>query len=126
MTAARATPEEPVRQALRRHLVDDLGVPPPCLRLELGLSPWDPQVRDRVDLVAFDATRGEAVPVLLAECKAPGIPLDGKVISQLRRYLRLLPARWAVATNGRQILSWRCGDDGWEALPLPRWEEMKR
>jgi hypothetical protein len=121
----RGAPEEPVRQALVRHLVEDLGVPRQCLRVEMSLSPWDPKVRDRVDIAVFSASGGTAVPVLLAECKAPEIPLDGEVAAQVRRYLRLLPARWAVVSNGRRILSWTAESGGWVLRPLPLWEEMR-
>jgi len=121
----RGSPEEPVRQALLRHLVEDLGVPVPCVRLELGLVRWDREVRDRVDLAVFSAAAGELDPVLLAECKAPEVPLDEAVVAQLRRYLRVLPARWAVATNGRRILSWKCSEGTWEPAPLPAWERMR-
>jgi hypothetical protein len=123
--SVRGAPEEPVRQALVRHLVEDLGVPRQCLRLEMSLHPWDRKIRDRVDIAVFSAAEGAAVPVLLAECKAPGIPLDGEVAAQVRRYLRLLPARWAVVSNGRQILSWMAGSGGWIPRPLPPWEEMR-
>ena len=125
MRPVRGAPEEPVRQALLRHLVEDLGVPRGCIRLEVGLSAWDREIKDRIDLAIFSATDGTAVPVLIAECKAPAVVLDGQVAAQLRRYLRVLPARWAVATNGRQILSWCSGDGAWESRPLPSWAEMK-
>ena len=125
MRPVRGAPEEPVRQALLRHLLEDLGVPRTCVRIEVGLSSWDREVKDRIDLAIFSASEGTAVPVLIAECKAPEIALDGKVAAQLRRYLRVLPARWAVATNGRQILSWCCEAGAWDARPLPPWPEMK-
>lgn len=125
MRPARGNPEEPVREALVRHLVEDLDVPRTCLRVEMALTPWDRRIRDRVDVVVFSASGGSAVPVLLAECKAPEIPLDSDVAAQVRRYLRVLPAHWAVVSNGRQIMSWKVGPDGWTARPLPRWEEMK-
>jgi hypothetical protein len=105
--------------------VEDLGVPRACLRLEMALTPWDRRIRDRVDVAVFSASEGAALPILLAECKAPQIPLDTGVAAQVRRYLRVLPARWAVVSNGRQILSWFAGPDGWIARPLPKWEEMK-
>jgi len=91
----------------------------------MALTPWDRKISDRIDIAVFSASGGSAVPVLLAECKAPEIPLDEKVAAQVRRYLRVLPARWAVISNGRQILSWTTGPEGWIARPLPRWEEMK-
>jgi len=121
----RGTPEEPVREALVRHLVEDLGVPRACLRTEMALTPWDRKIRDRIDIAVFSASGGTALPVLLAECKAPEIRLDAQVAAQVRRYLRVLPARWAVISNGRQILSWEVGAEGWTARPLPNWDEMK-
>jgi hypothetical protein len=121
----RGTPEESVRRALVRHLVEDLGVPRACVRTELSLSPWDRKVRDRVDIAVFSASDGVAVPVLLVECKAPEVALDSAVAAQVRRYLRLLPARWVAISNGRQIRSWIAVDGAWEARPLPAWEAMK-
>jgi hypothetical protein len=122
----RGAPEEAVRQAVVRHLTGDLGVPNACIRQELSLSAWDPRVRDRVDVAVFAAS-GEAVrPVLLVECKAPEVALDDAVAAQVRRYLRLLPARWIAVTNGRQFLTWRLREGAWEAGALPAWPEMKR
>lgn len=122
---ARGAPEEAVRQAVVRHLTGTLGVPKACLRQELSLSAWDPKVRDRVDVAVFAAS-GEAVrPVLLVECKAPEVALDEAVVAQVRRYLRLLPARWISVTNGRQFLTWRLREGAWEAASLPEWSEMK-
>jgi hypothetical protein len=122
---ARGTPEEAVRSAFVRHLLEDLEVPRSCLRTELGLSAWDRKVRDRVDVAVFDASGGDAVPILLAECKAPEVELDGSVVAQVRRYLRILPARWVAVTNGRATFSWICLDGGWQERRLPRWQEMK-
>jgi len=121
----RGAPEEAVRQAVIRHLVDGLGVPKSCLRQELALSAYDPKVKDRVDVAVFAADGSAMVPVLLVECKAPEIALDEAVVAQVRRYLRLLPARWIAITNGRQILSWRLRGGAWEVATLPVWSEMK-
>ena len=121
----RGAPEEAVRQAVIRHLVDGLGVPKACIRQELALSAWDPKVKDRVDVAVF-AARGSGVePVLLVECKAPEIALDESVVAQVRRYLRLLPARWIAITNGKQILAWRLRDGAWEVATLPVWQELR-
>lgn len=121
----RGAPEESVRQAVIRHLEADLGVPKVCIRPELALSAWDPKVKDRVDIAVFAAKAAGVVPVLLVECKAPEVPLDEAVAAQVRRYLRILPARWIAITNGRQILSWALRDGNWQTAPLPSWEEMK-
>lgn len=121
----RGAPEESVRQAVIRHLEADLGVPKVCIRPELALSAWDPKVKDRVDIAVFAAKGTGMVPVLLVECKAPEVPLDEAVAAQVRRYLRILPARWIAITNGRQILSWTLRDGNWRSAPLPPWEGMK-
>lgn len=107
------------------HLVGRLGVPKACVKLELGLSAYDPKIRDRVDLVVFSASSGQAVPILLAECKAPGVALDEAVVAQVRRYLRLIPARWVLVTNGSKTRSWRLQEDGWAESPLVTWDELK-
>jgi hypothetical protein len=91
----------------------------------MSLAPWDRKIRDRIDVAIFSASGGIAIPILLAECKAPEIPLGTDVAAQVRRYLRVLPARWAVVSNGRQILSWTIRPEGWIQCPLPKWEEMK-
>jgi len=120
----RGEPEERVRQALLAHL-RSLGVPAACTRAEFPLSSLDPRVRDRADVVVFRAEGTAMVPVLLAECKAPEVPLTESVFAQMRRYLRLLPAPWVVATNGVSLRSWRLRDGVWSEEPLPRWEAMK-
>jgi Type I restriction enzyme R protein N terminus (HSDR_N) len=91
----------------------------------LSLSAWDPRIRDRVDVAVFAASGEEVRPVLLVECKAPEVALDDAVVAQVRRYLRLLPARWIAVTNGRQFLTWRLREGSWEAAALPVWSEMK-
>lgn len=113
-----------MRQALLAHLVS-LGVPVACTRSEFPLSSLDPLVRDRADVVVFRAEGASMVPVLLAECKAPDVPLTESVFAQVRRYQRLLPAPWIVVTNGRVIRSWRLREGNWNEEPLPVWEAMK-
>lgn len=122
--ARRGDPEERVRQALLAHL-RDLGVPTACTRSEFPLSSVDSSVRDRADVVVFRADGADMVPVLLAECKAPEVPLTESVFAQVRRYQRLVPAPWIVVTNGRVLRSWRLRGDAWVEEPLPAWSEMR-
>jgi len=117
-------PEERVRQALLAHLVT-LGVPPACTRSEFPLSSIEPLVRDRADVVVFRAMGSEMVPVLLAECKAPEVPLTESVFAQVRRYQRLLPAPWIAITNGRVLRTWRLRGEEWMEEALPPWEAMR-
>lgn len=124
MALRRDDPEERVREALLAHL-RTLGVPKACTRAEFPLSSLDPSVRDRADVVVFRAEGANMVPVLLAECKAPDVPLTEAVFAQVRRYLRLLPAPWIVITNGVNLRCWRLRGEVWSEEPLPRWESMK-
>lgn len=121
---SKGEPEERVRRALLAHLAS-LGVPSACTRAEFPLSSVDSSVKDRADVVVFQAVGSRMEPVLLAECKAPEVPISESVFAQVRRYQRLLPAPWIVVTNGRVLRSWNLRDGAWREEALPRWEEMK-
>ena len=41
-----------------------------------------------------------AEPLLLAECKAPGIPINDQTLAQAVRYNSVLGARYVILTNG--------------------------
>jgi hypothetical protein len=91
----RLTPEEHVRQLLLR-LLAHLGYPPALTAVEKGFDylglVW------RADVVVHDR-RGQ--PLLLAECKAPGVPVTQATFDQLARYNAVVHARVLLATNGR-------------------------
>ncbi|HLA63777.1 MAG TPA: type I restriction enzyme HsdR N-terminal domain-containing protein [Rhodothermales bacterium] len=93
----RLTPEEGVRQRLLLHLLS-LGYPPGLLAVEKAFTyvgrTW------RADVVAYDRARR---PLLLAECKAPGVPLTQAVLDQLARYNATVRARVLAATNGAAL-----------------------
>ena len=88
------TPEEGVRQRLIA-LLFSLGYPAGLLAVEKKVEHlgrlW------RADVVAYDRRQR---PVLLAECKAPGLAIAQATFDQLARYNAVLGARALVATNG--------------------------
>ena len=90
----RLTPEEWVRQHLLRYLADQ-GYPAGLTAVEKGFAyegrTW------RADAVVFDRHRQ---PLLLAECKAPEVPIGQAVFDQLARYNVTVRARCLLATNG--------------------------
>ena len=53
--------------------------------------------RYRADVLVFDRT---LQPLLLVECKAPGVSLDAAVVEQVLRYTRVLQVRYILVTNG--------------------------
>ncbi|MEM0962201.1 MAG: type I restriction enzyme HsdR N-terminal domain-containing protein [Bacteroidota bacterium] len=88
------TPEEGVRQRLIVDLLA-LGYPAGLLAVEravrYGSKTW------RADLVAYGR---DQTPVLLAECKAPGVAIDQTTFDQLARYNAVLGSPTLVVDNG--------------------------
>lgn len=95
-----ATPEEAVRQAVLRYLLDTVGVPPRLLGVEFSLANIEPGNFRRVDIVAWRPGPGQLAPWLLVECKAPGIPVDDEVAFQAAHYLAKVPCGYVMLTNG--------------------------
>lgn len=100
------TPEEWVRQHLTAYLISGCGVPPGRIAAEYAVRlNGQPQ---RADVVVVDA---HAEPLLLAECKAPDVRIDGRTFAQAVRYNSVLRARYIVLTNGLvHYCCERCGD----------------
>ena len=89
------TPEEWVRQHLVAYLVTHCGVPPKRIVEEYAVA-LNGQAQ-RADVVVVDDA---AEPLLVAECKAPGIPVGRQTLAQAVRYNSVLKARYVVLTNG--------------------------
>lgn len=89
------TPEEWVRQHLIAYLTASCGVQPLRIVQEYAV-PLNGQPQ-RADVVVVDAA---GRPLLLAECKAPGVAVDQAVFGQAVRYNSVLGARYVVLTNG--------------------------
>lgn len=89
------TPEEWVRQHLIACLVSQCGVPPKRIVQEYAVAlNGQPQ---RADVVIVG---DRAEPLLLAECKAPSVPIDRQTFAQAVRYNSVLHARYVILTNG--------------------------
>jgi hypothetical protein len=115
-----ATPEEKVRQAVIRYLIDTVGVPPNLMGVEFSLSVLEPGNLRRVDIVTWRPGEGQLSPWLLVECKEPGARIDDEVAWQAAGYLTRVPCRFVMLTNGRdtRILE-RAGADYRLAPGLP-------
>ena len=95
----RLTPEEWVRQHLLAHLLA-LGYPAGLMAVEKLVPPAagaPARAAWRADVVAYDRDRR---PRLLAECKAPGVPVAQATFDQLARYNAALRAPVLLVTNG--------------------------
>lgn len=89
------TPEEWVRQHLTNFLVHHRGVPAGLMQVEASLRLNG--LSQRADVVVFDR---QAQPLLVAECKAPGVALSEGVLRQAFRYNIQFRAAYILITNG--------------------------
>jgi hypothetical protein len=95
-----ATPEEGVRQAVLRYLIDILRVPVNLIGVEFSLTTIDPGNLRRVDIVVWRPGQNLLTPWLLVECKAKGININDEVAFQAADYLRKIPCQFVMLTNG--------------------------
>lgn len=106
------TPEEWVRQHLIRFLCDDRGAAPTLVRQECPVCVQG--MNQRADIVVHGRN---ALPLLLAECKAPEVEITRAAFAQVVRYNAVLDARYIVVTNGlRHFIHERTEDGRYSAL----------
>lgn len=110
------TPEERVRQELLRRLTSHLGYPAGQISIErralqlkgrrtsiqrlLRTAPCGNPM-GRYDALLLDS---EARPILLIECKAPGMALDQAVFDQIAVYNQALNVPFLLLSNGPDFL----------------------
>lgn len=109
------TPEEQVRQCLLHWLFDTASIAPALLAVERGLRVG---TRAKRFDVALYAPGGTATPWLLAECKAPDIPLSDDTLLQAVAYNSVFAARYLLLTNGPTVRAFALGSGGY----APVWE----
>lgn len=93
-----ASPEEFVRQALIQYLIQEIQVPRGLISVEYGIRLPNGHP-GRYDLAVF---RPHGQIMLLAECKAPNIPVGHASFFQAAFYNAVLKAPWVMATNVRE------------------------
>ena len=96
------TPEERVRQATVKFLIDEVKVPQNLIAVEFALSTVEPKTDDRVDILVQDfKSFGDLKhPWLLVECKAPGEYTWEALQVQLNKYLKVLTPRFVMLSLG--------------------------
>lgn len=100
-----ATPEERVRQATIRFLMDEVKVPQNLIAVEFALSTVEPKTDDRVDLLVqdFKVSGNLKRPWLLVECKAPGEYTWQALQVQLNKYLQILTPKYVMLSLGDAV-----------------------
>ena len=99
------TPEERVRQATVKFLIDEVKVPENLIAVEFALSTVEPRTDDRVDLLVqdFKASGDLKHPWLLVECKAPGEYTWQALQVQLNKYLQVLSPKYVMLSLGDAV-----------------------
>lgn len=111
------SPEEWVRQHLLMVLHHQCHVPLSLLAVEKTLKVLG--LNRRFDVAVFGP---DGQPVLLAECKAPQVPLNQAVMDQAGRYNLSLKVPWLCVTNG--ITHYICKREGNQWLFLPSFPDF--
>ena len=99
------TPEERVRQATVKFLIDEVKVPQNLIAVEFALSTVEPKTDDRVDILVQDfKSFGDLKhPWLLVECKAPGEYTWQALQVQLNKYLQILSPKYVMLSLGDAV-----------------------
>ncbi len=114
------TPEEEVRQNTIKYLHTVCDAPFHLMACEYPVG----HLNYRADLVVHDR---EGKPLLLAEFKAPSVPIDNNVVEQIRRYNAVVMATYILASNGTVTLFWMLNQNSGRYEPLdniPSYEEL--
>lgn len=99
------TPEERVRQATVKFLIDEVKVPQNLIAVEFALSTVEPKTDDRVDILVQDFKSFDDLkhPWLLVECKAPGEYTWQALQVQLNKYLQILSPKYVMLSLGDAV-----------------------
>ena len=89
------TPEEWVRQHILKFLIEDRGFPSSLISVEAGLRVN--RFLRRYDALVYNRA---GQPLMLIECKAPGIKVSQDAFDQIIIYNQRFKAQYLLLTNG--------------------------
>lgn len=89
------TPEEWVRQHFTNFLINHRGYPESLIGVEVMFRMNE--LSRRADILVYNRTGN---PVLIVECKAPGIKISGAVFDQIVEYNMSFRLNYLIVTNG--------------------------
>ena len=107
------TPEETVRQAFVRFLIDKKQYPAGLMGNEIAIT-QNGRSR-RCDTVVFDR---QGNPLMIVEYKAAAVKVTQDVFNQIYRYNTVLRVRYLTVFNGRQLYCCRMDYDTNKAVFL--------
>ncbi len=111
------TPEEGVRRRILAFLASRVDEKLIAQEYPVDVN-GQPQ---RADIVVFDTA---ARPLMLVECKAPGVKITRATLAQAHRYNSVLGARYVMLTNGTDHFLYELAPDG-NYLTLGEFPELR-
>ncbi len=115
------TPEEAVRQAFVRFLVEERGYPATLSGNEISLVVGYGRQK-RCDTVVYSR---QLRPLVIVEYKAPSVVIDERVFRQIWRYAMALRAPYLMVSNGHHHYCLRLtGEDYVPLSDIPRYEDL--
>ena len=91
------TPEETVRQQVLRYLLDKCHIPEENIISEDSMAHYEKNTSLRADITV----RSGNDTLLIIECKAPKITIEGEPVRQLFGYNNILKSKYLCVTNGK-------------------------
>ncbi|HVN58632.1 MAG TPA: type I restriction enzyme HsdR N-terminal domain-containing protein [Bacteroidales bacterium] len=116
------TPEEWVRQHFLNYLISYGGYPAGLIGVEVQFRLNS--LSKRVDILIHDRS---GKPVMIVECKEPGVKLDEKVFDQIMVYNLRFRVPYLIVTNGMQNFAYRMDftDNSRHSLEIiPQYDEL--
>jgi hypothetical protein len=89
------TPEEWIRQNFAAYMINEKKFPASLIAIEMPLK--INRLEKRADIVFFSR---QGVPLIIAECKAPGVKITQKVFDQVALYNMDMKVLYFIVTNG--------------------------
>ncbi|MBN1599607.1 MAG: type I restriction enzyme HsdR N-terminal domain-containing protein [Bacteroidales bacterium] len=89
------TPEEWVRQNFLKFLIEEKKYPPSLISVESGVK--INRLCRRYDAMVYNR---KGNPVVLIECKAPGVKIGQETFDQVSAYNLSIKAKYIMVTNG--------------------------
>lgn len=89
------TPEEWVRQHFIHYLIFEKNFPQSLLAVEMNIVLN--KLQKRCDIVGYS---NSGKPVLIVECKSPGVKISQKTFEQIARYNMALQVKYLAVSNG--------------------------
>ncbi len=89
-----ANPEELVRQAVIKYLIEEKNYPRSLIAVEASIKLH--RLQKRCDIIVYK----NSLPVMIVECKASTVKINQDVFDQIARYNLALQVPYLIVTNG--------------------------